>query len=97
MLGDCAHIVRKVGETLAQRGSHYAAVLAAVLAVAAEPGLDWSKAIEPPPPEPPIDEEWADAPAFAPPAADAASPAVVRFIPRSPDAAVQRPHKGTGS
>ena len=71
MLGDCAHIVRKVGETLAQRGSPYAAVLAAVLAVAAEPGLDWSKAVEPPPPEPPIDEQWADAPAFAPPANEA--------------------------
>ena len=44
MLDDCAHIVRKVGETLAQRGSPYAAVLAAVLSIAANcPGLDWSK------------------------------------------------------
>jgi len=95
MLGDCAHIVRKVGETLAQRGSHYAAVLAAVLVVAAEPGLDWGRAAEPPPPEPPIDEEWADTPAFAPPVAEAASPAVIRFMPRPPDPATEVSHKGT--
>ncbi len=97
MLGDCAHIVRKVGETLAQRGSPYAAVLAAVLAVAAEPGLDWSKAVEPPPPEPPIDEQWADAPAFAPPANEAASPAVIRFMPRPPGATAEDSRKGTPS
>ena len=47
MLGDCAHIVRKVGETLAQRGSPYAAVLAAVLSIAQLPGIDWSKCVEP--------------------------------------------------
>jgi nitrate reductase molybdenum cofactor assembly chaperone NarJ/NarW len=97
MLGDCAHIVRKVGETLAQRGSHYAAVLAAVLAVAAEPGLDWSRAVEPSPPEPPIDEEWADTPAFAAPAAEAASSAVVRFMPRPKEPATEVSRKGTPS
>lgn len=91
MLGDCAHIVRKVGETLAQRGSPYAAVLAAVLSVAQAPGLDWSRAVEPPPPEPPIDEEWADAPAFAPPANEAAPTAVIRFVPRTPDAPADGP------
>jgi nitrate reductase delta subunit len=97
MLADCAHIVRKVGETLAQRGSHYAAVLAAVLAVAAQPDLDWSKAVEPPPPEPPSDEDWADTPAFAPSAAEGGSPAVIRFMPRPPDAATKVSHKGTRS
>ena len=97
MLGDCAHIVRKVGETLAQRGSHYAAVLAAVLTVAAEPGLDWSRAVEPPPPEPPIDEEWTDAPAFASPANEAASPAVIRFVPRTPGATADDSRKGATS
>ena len=94
MLSDCAHIVRKVGETLAQRGSHYAAVLAAVLAVAEQPGLDWRKAVEPPPPEPPLDEEWADAPAFAPPADERASPAVIRFVPRRPDASADDSRNG---
>lgn len=95
MLGDCAHIVRKIGETLAQRGSHYAAVLAAVLAVAGEAGLDWSKAVEPPPPEPPIDEDWVDTPAFATPATESASPAVIRFMPRPRNAATTDSRKGT--
>jgi nitrate reductase molybdenum cofactor assembly chaperone NarJ/NarW len=89
MLDDCAHIVRKVGETLAQRGSHYAAVLAAVLSVAGLPGLDWSRAVEPAPAEPPIDEEWADAPAFAGPAPPDNGPqtSVMQFVPRRADPA----------
>lgn len=87
MLDDCAHILRKVGETLAQRGSHYAAVLAAVLSVAQAPGLDWTRAVEPAPPEPPIDDEWADAPAFAPPAGEGPQTAVMHFVPRKPDPA----------
>jgi len=64
MIEDCAHILRRIGEVLAQRGSRYAAVLDAVLAAASLPGLDWSRATEPPPVEPSIDDEWADAPAF---------------------------------
>ena len=82
MLGDCAHIVRNIGEALAQRGSRYAAVPAALLAIAGEAGLDWRKAGEPPPAEPPVDEEWAEAPAFG--AADAGGTAVMQFVPRQP-------------
>jgi nitrate reductase delta subunit len=91
VLEDCAHIVRKVGEALAQRGSPYAAVLAAVLSIGQLPGLDWSKGVEPPPPEPPIDDEWADAPAFAPPAVEAAQTAVMQFVPRKPNASPDGP------
>jgi nitrate reductase delta subunit len=69
MLEDCAHIVRRIGEVLAQRGSRYAGVLDAALAAVRLPGLDWSRAKEPAPVEPPIDEEWMDAPAFDGPAA----------------------------
>lgn len=83
MLEDCAHIVRKLGEALAQRGSPYAAVPAAVLALAGQPGLDWSKA-KAPPPEPPLDAEWADAPAFEAPSAEAPPTAVMQFVPRKP-------------
>lgn len=83
MLGDCAHILRKVGETLAHRGSPYAAVLGAALTVARAPGLDWSTTTAPPP-EPPIDEEWAETPAFAAPATAAAQTAVMQFVPRKP-------------
>jgi nitrate reductase delta subunit len=82
MIEDFAHIVRKVGETLARHGSRYAAVPAALLALGGQEGLDWSKAAEPPPIEPPIDDDWAEAPAFAPPAA--AEPAVVQVVRRRP-------------
>jgi nitrate reductase delta subunit len=96
MLDDCAHILRKVGETLAQRGSHYAAVLAAVLSVVRLPGLDWSRAAEPPPSEPPIDEQWADAPAFGR-SEEQGTPnagpqtAVMQFVPRKPQADAAQP------
>ncbi|MFO1363550.1 MAG: nitrate reductase molybdenum cofactor assembly chaperone [Burkholderiales bacterium] len=80
LLGDCAHVLRAVGERLAASGSHYAAVFEALLALAGERGLDWSKAAEP---EPHPDEEWMDAPAFAPgPERGAPAVAPVRFVPR---------------
>jgi nitrate reductase delta subunit len=86
MLADCAHILRRVGERLAGRGSLYAAVLEALLGVAGEPGLDWSQAAAPPPDEK-LDDDWMDAPAFGPGsernagARDAAT-AIVHFVPR---------------
>ena len=66
MLGDCAHILRSIGEALVRRGSPYAAVFDALLAIAQAPGLDWDRAGTPPVPEVPIDEDWAEQPAFAP-------------------------------
>jgi nitrate reductase delta subunit len=39
MLGDCAHIVRSVGEALQRRGSAYASIFAALLGVAGQKGL----------------------------------------------------------
>jgi len=87
MLGDCAHVLRTIGEALMQRGSSYGAVFAALLAVAQEPGLDGSKASEAPAHEP-IDEDWAEIPAFAKPdagqAADAAQVVPIRFVSRKP-------------
>lgn len=83
MLGDCAHIVRRIGEALAGRGSRYAAVPSAILAVAREGGLDWSKAAEPLPAELPLDEEWAEAPAFGPASADAPQRSVVQFMKKA--------------
>jgi len=87
MLGDCAHILRNIGETLARRGSRYAAVFAALLAVVQEPGLDWSKAQQAPRSELPLDEDWAETPAFAPvdgKGAGAPEVAPIRFVPRKP-------------
>jgi nitrate reductase delta subunit len=69
MLGDCAHILRKIGERLATGGSHYAAVFDALLAIAAQPTFDLPVTTTPEPALPEdmarLDEEWMDAPAFA--------------------------------
>lgn len=66
MLGECAHILRSIGDALLRRGSEYAAVFDALLAIARAPGLDWSRAGMPPVREAPLDEDWAEVPAFAP-------------------------------
>ena len=66
MLGDCAHILRLIGETLMRRGSRYAAVLDALLAIAGESGIDPARArrraLEPGD----LDRDWGEQPAFAP-------------------------------
>ncbi|MDH5286450.1 MAG: nitrate reductase molybdenum cofactor assembly chaperone [Betaproteobacteria bacterium] len=85
MLAESAHLLRKVGNALAARGSSYAAVLAAALASVSERGLDEKPAVEP---DKPIDEEWAEAPVvFGPGAAPscgagASAASVVKFMPR---------------
>jgi nitrate reductase delta subunit len=66
MLRDCAHVLRAIGEALATRGSAHAAVLASLLAIAGERGLDPARP-EPQPDEKSMDEEWAEQPAFGPP------------------------------
>lgn len=63
-LGEIAHIVRKLGNTLAKRHSPYAAVMAALLALGSEKGLDANAAV--PPPDD-FDRTWEEKPAFAPP------------------------------
>ncbi|BCL76002.1 respiratory nitrate reductase subunit [Jeongeupia sp. HS-3] len=80
VLADCAHLVRKVGETLAGRGSRYAAVLDAVLVFGGQQGLDWSRA---PTPEPltDIDDDWMDTPAFDKPD-ELPATSTIRFMPR---------------
>jgi nitrate reductase delta subunit len=81
MLGDCAHILRAVGERLRDRDSPYDAVFAALLDVAREPGFAAAKAAVPE--EKSLDEEWAEEPAFGGcPAASKASQSVIRFVPK---------------
>jgi len=83
MLRDCAHVLRGIGNALVQRGSSYAAVFAALLAVAQEPGLDGTKASAPA--RETLDEDWAEAPAFAPAdAGQAAQVSPIRFMSRKP-------------
>jgi nitrate reductase delta subunit len=88
MLGDCAHILRKIGEALQDRGSPYSAVLAAILELVGEAGLAAPRKDVAAEPEKPLDDEWREDPVdFGPPGgqgcgANAPSPSVVRFVPR---------------
>lgn len=76
MLGECAHLLRSIGESLQDRGSDHAAVLAALLRFAGADGLAAPRAVAPTRDEPTLDEEWAEAPAFGPASAtDACSAA----------------------
>ena len=63
-IGEIAHILRVLGNTLLQRRSPYAAVMAALLAIGGEKGLD---ARAPVPPSEDLDRAWEEKPAFAPP------------------------------
>ena len=90
MLGDCAHILRKIGARLAAQRSHYAAVFDALLVIAAEPGLDLpvAAATEAASSDDKshVDDDWMDAPAFGP-----SSPGIgtepgvtpLRYLPRT--------------
>jgi nitrate reductase delta subunit len=89
LLGECAHILRRIGEALAERDSPYAAVFAALLAAVGADGLAPPKARrDSPRPEKSIDEEWAEEPVIfgpgAAPSCGAAAPAssVIQFMPR---------------
>jgi hypothetical protein len=88
MLGDCAHILRTVGEALQDRDSDYSAVLAAALAMVGEPGLAARSRDKPAATGKAIDEEWIDEPVIFGPAgapgcgASAPATAVMQFVPR---------------
>jgi nitrate reductase molybdenum cofactor assembly chaperone NarJ/NarW len=69
MLGDCAHILRSIGETLRERGSGYSAVFAALLSVVGASGLSPDSRSELPLEEKSLDEEWAEEPVIFGPAA----------------------------
>lgn len=73
MIGEIAHILRQLGNTLLKRQSRYAAVMAALLAIGNEKGLD-SNAVIPPPED--LDRDWEQKPAFAPP--EPAIPAILK-------------------
>ncbi|TAL86699.1 MAG: nitrate reductase molybdenum cofactor assembly chaperone [Candidimonas sp.] len=64
MIGEIAHVLRQLGNTLLGLHSRYAAVMAALLALGSEEGLD-THAPEPPPED--VDRAWEEKPAFAPP------------------------------
>lgn len=66
MLGDCAHILRGIGEALIQRGSLYCAVFEALLAIAGQSGLDRKAAVRRAAEPDDLDREWIEQPAFGP-------------------------------
>ncbi|MCC6610185.1 MAG: nitrate reductase molybdenum cofactor assembly chaperone [Burkholderiales bacterium] len=68
-IGEVAHILRNLGNVLLQRESRYAAVMAALLAIGNEEGLDPNAA---PAPSEDIDRAWEERPAFSPPDPDPA-------------------------
>lgn len=72
-IGEIAHILRQLGNTLLKRNSRYAAVMAALLALGGEKGLDANAPV--PPPED-LDRDWAQKPVFAPP--EPALPAILK-------------------
>jgi len=89
MLGDCAHILRKIGERLTSRGSSYAAVFDALLVIAAQPGLELSPAgvseAASPTSMPHVDDDWMEPPAFGPGSPGSAAESGVtplRYMPR---------------
>ncbi|MGH7155207.1 MAG: nitrate reductase molybdenum cofactor assembly chaperone, partial [Acetobacteraceae bacterium] len=73
VLGDCAHIVRSIGEALLKRETRYAAVPQAVLRIAGEPPLDSVRAARRPKERLDLDRDWTERPAFEPDAATIAA------------------------
>ena len=91
MLADCAHILRSMGETLAERESRYAAAFAALLEVAGEPGLKPGRSGVPHEEEKPLDEEWAEEPViFGPAAAPSVCGTNASFVSRGPAQGARR-------
>jgi nitrate reductase delta subunit len=66
MLGDCAHILRAIGEALIRHGSPYSAVFEALLRVIGEKGLDAKAAARRAEESEDLDRDWREEPAFAP-------------------------------
>lgn len=75
MLGDCAHILRTVGEALLQRGSNYSAIFQALLDIAGEAGLDRSVVSRRETEAEDLDRDWVEQPAFGQQPCDATSSA----------------------
>jgi len=84
MLGDCAHILRAIGNALLRRRAPHAAVLATLLALAGEAGLDAGD-LAPEEAEKSLDDEWAEEPVTfglgcGDARAEAGKPQPIRFV-----------------
>jgi nitrate reductase molybdenum cofactor assembly chaperone NarJ/NarW len=65
MLSDCAHILRKIAETLISHGSSYAAVLQALIVIAGEQPVEASAVPRASRRRENVDRDWFEEPAFA--------------------------------
>ncbi len=75
MLSDCAHILKTIAKALIARGSAYAAVLQALIAIAGEAPLDAASITKVGEPVGNMDKEWFEEPAFGgAPATSASTP-----------------------
>ena len=83
MLGDCADILRAIGEAMAQRSSPYVVVLQALLSIAGAVPVDVVSASRQRPVVQDLDRDWAEQPAFAERAGPRATPR------RAPDGRVR--------
>lgn len=64
LLRDCAHILRRIGQSLIARGSRYAAVLQALLVLAGEAAIDAAAVPRVTDPIVNLDRDWFEQPAF---------------------------------
>jgi nitrate reductase delta subunit len=64
MLGDCGHILKRIGEALVARDSSYAAIIQALLPLAGEAPIDAASVRRAPEPPEDLDRDWAEPPAF---------------------------------
>jgi nitrate reductase delta subunit len=64
ILGDCAHILRRIGQSLVARGSSYAAILQALLIVAGEAPIDVAAVPRVAERTTNLDRDWFEQPAF---------------------------------
>src|SRR5690625_2437873 len=71
-IGEIAHILRQLGNTLRKKNSRYAAVMAALLVIGGEKGLNPKAQV---PPSEDMDRDWEEKPAFGPPEPDSAATA----------------------
>ena len=64
LLGDCAHILRRIGQSLIARGSSYATVLQALLVIAGEDPIDVATVPRVTERNQNLDRDWFEQPAF---------------------------------
>jgi nitrate reductase delta subunit len=78
LLGDCAHLLRRIGQSLIARGSRHAAVLQTLLVIAGENPIDVAAVPRVAERTENLDHDWFEQPAFGaePLAAGSSSPSV---------------------